>query len=757
MKQYSHVFLAIVVLIVAAPVNGQYNANLCLIAWRDSWSTKWGLAAMRHHELAHSRATKWTYDVIGMPDTANVQAIASVFTPSRTENCDFIIGPGYSEGSMLVLPMLQAPLVEVGATSVMLSDRTRYPYFSRTVPNDAVLLAQVDRLMSELGWKSILIVATTESYGDSIVSQLSALMRERGGVIEQVVDMPIDPSESDWEVLLDAVRRSNTRIVVAAFVVVSDFVRRFRMASLHETHIVVHTEVSDAQLNLLPGSLHLTPIINSTTMYSFYVFATTKVSAAEYAAATSKSGYEDAPLEDFDPDHLFYHAALYEAVRLVMSTVDDNVFHGTYPAVRDASVTSMTERVSLLRQQRLPATAAFFAGETLGAMGEPRTMVVMATNVGPAASIRDVGTLRNGVLSLNLDTPMFLLGREWKDGQLPDDGDKGDAASDNGLTDEERLLATGVPILAAIAIVSLAVIYGLHRTDANRHAPRSETKPLYVAKTKIYRASLLWELFPNEMPRIVELHNDIIRDLIQRHCGYEIVSSRAEEFLVVFKSPDDALDFAAAVQLRLLREDWGTDVLDRYYRSIDVKRSLVQTPPTPVVTTIAPNAMPPQTSRNVDAGIGDDYATLWNGPRECVAIAVGFMSIGRDAESGRYEYLGAVVDEVNEMAEATKGGQITITEIVVDHLNRGHRVDVKPIGSVRIEGNEVRAFQAIPFELEGRKFAGNVKIGIERNDTWDVELDLDASTPSLAASGADFNLTNNQLGRSSGSLFGGQS
>ncbi|MDP2058574.1 MAG: hypothetical protein Q8J97_02460, partial [Flavobacteriaceae bacterium] len=343
-------------------------------------------------------------------------------------------------------------------------------FFSRTVPNDAVLIAQVDRLIGELGWKSILVVATTESYGDSIVKQLSSLVRERGGVIEQVVDMPLDPSEADWEVLLDAVRRSNTRIVVAAFVVVSDFVRRFRMAGLHETRVVVNTEVSDAQLNLLPGSIHLTPIINTTTMYSYYVFATTKVSSAEYDAVTSQSGYEQLPLEEFDPDHLFYHAALYEAVRLVMSTVDDNVRRGTYPTVRDASSASMMERVSLLRQQRLPLSAAFFPGATLGAAGEPKTMAVMATNIGPAASLRDVGTLRDGVLTLNLETPMYLLGKEWMKGELPSDGDSGDTVDSDQLSDEERLLATGVPILAAVAIVSLAVIYGLHVTDANRHA-----------------------------------------------------------------------------------------------------------------------------------------------------------------------------------------------------------------------------------------------------------------------------------------------
>ena len=64
-----------------------------------------------------------------------------------------------------ITAQMQIQLMSSSASSTALSDRWRYPYFTRTVPPDNVQMALIAKILKENNWSYVGVIYTLESYG----------------------------------------------------------------------------------------------------------------------------------------------------------------------------------------------------------------------------------------------------------------------------------------------------------------------------------------------------------------------------------------------------------------------------------------------------------------------------------------------------------------------------------------------------------------------------------------------------------------
>lgn len=77
--------------------------------------------------------------------------------------------------------------------------------------------------------------------------------------------------------------------------------------------------------------------------------------------------------------------------------------------------------------------------------------------------------------------------------------------------------------------------------------------------TSVCNTAQLWDHDPHVMMRSLILHNEIMRDLVQKHSGYE-VKSNGDSFLFAFADPINATNFCLSAQSALLDAEWS-DIL----------------------------------------------------------------------------------------------------------------------------------------------------------------------------------------------------
>lgn len=80
-----------------------------------------------------------------------------------------VIGPAYSSHALIsgqLASLARVPMISNSATSPVLADRRRYPYFVRTTPSDADSSVAITALVKELGWKSVCTIASAGDYGE---------------------------------------------------------------------------------------------------------------------------------------------------------------------------------------------------------------------------------------------------------------------------------------------------------------------------------------------------------------------------------------------------------------------------------------------------------------------------------------------------------------------------------------------------------------------------------------------------------------
>lgn len=102
-----------------------------------------------------------------LTDLQNSGGSCANFTPSPVIG---VIGPGYSYEAIHVATLLdifEVPFISFSATSPELSDKSKYEYFSRTVPSDSLQIQAIVDLLMHFNWTYVSVLYTDESYGVS--------------------------------------------------------------------------------------------------------------------------------------------------------------------------------------------------------------------------------------------------------------------------------------------------------------------------------------------------------------------------------------------------------------------------------------------------------------------------------------------------------------------------------------------------------------------------------------------------------------
>ncbi|XP_043932156.1 extracellular calcium-sensing receptor-like [Protopterus annectens] len=113
-----------------------------------------------------------------------------------------------------ILGIFRYPQISYGSGNPSLSDKTQFPSFFRTVPNDKFQPIAVAQLTKYFGWKWIGILASENEVGEIGSQALKREIISRGSCIAFLETLPIHNFK--WKIphLIDIIKRSSSKVIV---------------------------------------------------------------------------------------------------------------------------------------------------------------------------------------------------------------------------------------------------------------------------------------------------------------------------------------------------------------------------------------------------------------------------------------------------------------------------------------------------------------------------------------------------------------
>jgi len=96
---------------------------------------------------------------------------------------DALVGCARSDAATMISTIAsldKVPLMSFAATTSELTDKSRFPLFSRTNPGSSVNARAVVGLAEHFGWKSLNILAVDTNFGSSYVSDITSYAGKQG-------------------------------------------------------------------------------------------------------------------------------------------------------------------------------------------------------------------------------------------------------------------------------------------------------------------------------------------------------------------------------------------------------------------------------------------------------------------------------------------------------------------------------------------------------------------------------------------------
>ncbi|MDY7227189.1 adenylate/guanylate cyclase domain-containing protein [Hyalangium sp. s54d21] len=193
--------------------------------------------------------------------------------------------------------------------------------------------------------------------------------------------------------------------------------------------------------------------------------------------------------------------------------------------------------------------------------------------------------------------------------------------------------------------------------------------------TDVQGATRLWERCPESMRDALEVHDAVLRALLDRGTGYE-VKTQGGAFMLAFASPVEAVRWCLEAQEALLRAPWPEDLLSQ------------------------PEA----------AEEWGPLGLLHRGLRVCMGVHMGEPECRIDERTGRADYFGRMVNAASRVAGAGHGGQVLVSGAawarVAPEAEALGRPAVRPLGTFRLRGLEsaVPLVEVLPSSLSERRF-----------------------------------------------------
>eukprot|EP00672_Neobodo_designis_P026130 CAMPEP_0174830364 /NCGR_PEP_ID=MMETSP1114-20130205/2475_1 /TAXON_ID=312471 /ORGANISM="Neobodo designis, Strain CCAP 1951/1" /LENGTH=906 /DNA_ID=CAMNT_0016064159 /DNA_START=289 /DNA_END=3009 /DNA_ORIENTATION=+ len=637
----------------------------------------------------------------------------SAWVLEGASNCNAMIGPGFSFLAIAMSPVIDGPWMDFSATSVELSDKNQHPYFSRIIPTDEVGAKAASAAMIRLGWNTISVFCVNDAYGRSVAGGVAADLIREGGGVEVQRCLPATTTRERVEAALDDIAAGSARVVFGAMLPTQQTYRLFIQVAqerrLFERMIFFFSEamcsLADRTYANLTGSLCATYTMNPTILQPF-MQSYWQRDVAAINAELRTMGVTDPELYSNTTD--IYAQLAHDATLHVMSGMNAYVAAGSstdeYLFIRQHISNGGTGRIELdANGDRITADAAIF-------------------NAVPGAVEVDVGRVVGGTFSfVTPGQPVYLLG-EYHTSDFPASVVATPAAAADSTS--TTIVAIVASILGVAVIVVLIALFVTKMTQGktrdNSAAPKTDGEPFTIVFTDIQSSTALWANAPVETSEAIELHHTIVRAQIAKYKGYE-VKTIGDAFMVAFIDPENAMDFALAVQLALYNADWGTDAVDKIYREGLLEKH--------------PDDHPKYVQR-------DEYDELWYGIRVRIGVHFGLGDIKFDPVSLGYDYYGTVVNTAARVEAVGHGGQICCTQSFVDEYGGIEKLAAKcstaDLGEVQLRGLNAptHLFQCLPPDLDRRVFPPlrlEVDVDAESDDAFESESYHNSSAASAVS------------------------
>ena len=256
----------------------------------------------------------------------------------------------------------------------------------------------------------------------------------------------------------------------------------------------------------------------------------------------------------------------------------------------------------------------------------------------------------------------------------PEENKSAEVDDASGLSAEQRRRRW--LMLKSSAMLDEAVEQGGQGPQTMSAGPQGRVAIVF---TDIQSSTLLWQLFSEKMSEALKAHNQILREAIQVHSGFE-VKTIGDAFMIAFSSPQSAVNYCMQIQDSLMRFTWD---------------SVFNTAVEPTMTRVLEDSgrVPP--------------LSLWNGIRVRVGIHFGSPLCEFDSVTRRTDYFGPMVNLTARIQGAAMGGQTLISSEVLEAIN----IDETPIPCVVSPGGThflkgidapIKLFSIIPTHLARR-------------------------------------------------------
>lgn len=148
------------------------------------------------------------------------ELITLTLVPSDDGELVGVIGPHSSDLSKVVADFLRVfkiPQISYGATANLLSDKSIYSYFFRTVPPDVWQAQAMADIVLELGWNYVITINSNSLYSEKGIEEFHKAAKDRGICIAMIRALRAFPSKNDFDDLVGKLNLEPTARGVVLF------------------------------------------------------------------------------------------------------------------------------------------------------------------------------------------------------------------------------------------------------------------------------------------------------------------------------------------------------------------------------------------------------------------------------------------------------------------------------------------------------------------------------------------------------------
>ncbi|CAD5114175.1 DgyrCDS3316 [Dimorphilus gyrociliatus] len=176
------------------------------------------LAVKRINDNNFIKGIKLGYTILDDCDS-NLAALGEslYFLPAEIFHVNAVIGPYSSTKSMMVSPLLslyRIPQLSRMATSDELSDKSRFPYFSRIVSPDRYQANAVIEFISALNWNYFSLIYSEGSYGENGAKKLRKAAEAKGICLAIDEMVPGKQTFETWQSIMRKLTMTSTWNVI---------------------------------------------------------------------------------------------------------------------------------------------------------------------------------------------------------------------------------------------------------------------------------------------------------------------------------------------------------------------------------------------------------------------------------------------------------------------------------------------------------------------------------------------------------------